>query len=345
VSEPKFVFLDPGGRRWNWIRLFAGLGLLLLLSLLIIFIRSLLVTPELHMPDSLRAMKTKLRGLGIPSVRTSNKSWMKFTQAPHQRKRTGISEPNESRISAALLAGGDTRSLQSLSQHASELTHVCIEMLTVSGVPAHLKSELDPDTLSAVEASRLQIIPLLTNLAGQRWDTDSVEGLLRADNDTQLIFAAELVNELQNIGAAGVLIDWQGIDPTLSAKLVDFLRRLKQSLHQENLELWLSIPVGEDLRAFDSEDIPGVVDHLVAQLHDENAEHDAPGPVASQPWFEGWLRTLMGYGEPGQWILSLGVYGYDWNTTTKKPPSSVSPIQWRDRKYLEERMLPAQLLT
>jgi spore germination protein YaaH len=40
--------------------------------------------------------------------------------------------------------------------------------------------------------------------------------------------------------------------------------------------------------------------------------------LASQPWFEGWLRTLMGYGEPGQWILSLGVYGYDWNTTTKK---------------------------
>jgi peptidoglycan/xylan/chitin deacetylase (PgdA/CDA1 family) len=26
----------------------------------------------------------------------------------------------------------------------------------------------------------------------------------------------------------------------------------------------------------------------------------------------------MGYGEPNQWILSLGTYGYDWNTTTKK---------------------------
>jgi hypothetical protein len=26
----------------------------------------------------------------------------------------------------------------------------------------------------------------------------------------------------------------------------------------------------------------------------------------------------MGYGEPRQWILSLGSYGYDWNVTTKK---------------------------
>ena len=93
---------------------------------------------------------------------------------------------------------------------------------------------------------------------------------------------------------------------------------MHSKLSAENLELWLSIPVGEDLRAFDLEDLPGVVDRLVAQLHDENAETDAAGPIASQPWFEGWLRTLMGYGEPSQWILSLGTYGYDWNTNRKK---------------------------
>ena len=85
------------------------------------------------------------------------------------------------------------------------------------------------------------------------------------------------------------------------------------------------------MRTFDLEDLPGVVDHLVAQLHDENAEIDAPGPIASQPWFEGWLRTLMGYGESGQWILSLGAYGYDWNTTRKKTATISLPTAWRAR--------------
>ncbi|MGB8465637.1 MAG: glycosyltransferase [Terrimicrobiaceae bacterium] len=320
MSDRNFVFLDPRGRRWNWIRLVAGLGLLLLLSLLIVFIRALWVKPELHMPDSLRAMKMELRTADSPATRTValNRPWMKFAQTPHQRKRTGIAEPNQTRISAALLAAGDPRSLLCLSRHASELTHVCLEMLTVSGQPARLTSEIDPEVLSAARASRLQIFPILTNLVGQRWDTDAVEGLLLADESTQLAFASNVINSLENVGASGMLVDWQGIDPSLSAKLVEFLGRLHLKLRKENLELWLSIPVGDDLRTFDLEDLPGVVDHLVAQLHDENAEDDAPGPVASQPWFEGWLRTLMGYGEPGQWILSLGAYGYDWNTATKK---------------------------
>jgi hypothetical protein len=66
LSHPNFVFLDPGGRRWNWIRLGVVLSLLLLFSLLIIFIRALFVKPELQMPDSLRAMKTELRTLNNP---------------------------------------------------------------------------------------------------------------------------------------------------------------------------------------------------------------------------------------------------------------------------------------
>jgi hypothetical protein len=163
------------------------LSLLLLLSLLIIFIRALFVKPELQMPASLRAMKTELRALNNPAARLVNsyRPWMKFSQAPHQRKRIGTLKLNQSRISAALLPGGDPRSLLSLSQHASELTHVCIGMLSVTGQPARLTTDLDADVLATVRASRLQIFPMLTNLAGNRWDTDAVEGLIQADDKTR----------------------------------------------------------------------------------------------------------------------------------------------------------------
>ena len=299
------------------------------------------------MPASLRAMKTELRALNNPaaSLVKSYKPWMRFSQAPHQRKRMATLKPNQSRISAALLPAGDPRSLLSFSQNASELTHVCIEMLSVTGQPARLKTDLDSDVLAAVGASRLHIFAILTNLAGKRWDTDAVEGLIHADDKTQQTFVNQLIRALQNIGASGVLIDWQGIDPALSAELVKSLGRMHSRLRAEHLDLWLSIPLGDDLRAFDLEDLPGVVDRLVAQLHDENAESDAPGPVASQPWFEGWLRTLMGYGEPGQWILSLGAYGYDWNTTRKK----AAMISFADSMARVQRSagsrLPARLRT
>jgi len=333
VSGQNFVFLDPGGRRWLWIRGVVGIGILLLLSLLVIFIRALWVKPDLHMPDSLRAMKTELRALNNPAhTDTHKKPWMKFAQAPHQSKKTGLSEPNKPRISAAMLTGGDPRGLQSLSQHASQLTHVCLDILTVGGQPARITTDLDPDVLSAVRAARVQIFPILSNFVGQRWDTDAVEGLIQADQNTQQAFGDKLIQALKEVAASGVLFDWQGIDPTLSSKLVDFLRSMHLRLRKENLDLWLSIPVGDDLRAFDLEDLPDVVDRLVAQLHDENAEEDAPGPVASQPWFEGWLTRL--------WVTGNRVSGFFLSVPTvttgippqRRPPPSALLMPWPARR-------------
>ena len=53
-------------------------------------------------------------------------------------------------------------------------------------------------------------------------------------------------------------------------------------------------------------------------MNDENSEADAPGPIASQDWFEGWLSVVLGYGEPSQWITAIGAFGYDWFAGVKK---------------------------
>jgi hypothetical protein len=122
VSGQNFVFLDPGGRRWVLVRAIVGLGLLALLSLLVIFIRALWVKPEIRMPDSLRDMKLHLRAIDTSaSCGDDHKTlWVKFAQAPHQRKRTGVPDSTQSRISATILLGGDGRGLnRSPSTHRS----------------------------------------------------------------------------------------------------------------------------------------------------------------------------------------------------------------------------------
>ncbi len=293
------------------------LAVLLISVLLLVFIRALWVKPELHLPESLRTMKTQLRALAQPSARPPRtvEPWLNF-QAKVQKKAS--KKAIHPKISAALVAGWDPRSLESLAKHAENLTHVCPEMLSITGQPARLEADPDREALAAFRAARLKIVPLLTNLNGTHWDTDAVEGLLQSQPDIQARFIDQVADSLKESEAAGVLIDWQGIDPSFAGPLAEFLGRMRETLRAGNLELWLSIPVGEDLRSFDLERLPGAVDYLVAQLHDENGETDAPGPISAQPWFEGWLRTLMGYGESSQWILSLGTYGYDWNTSTGK---------------------------
>jgi hypothetical protein len=55
------------------------------------------------------------------------KPWSKFAQASRQRKRSAVIDSPESRIYAAMLLGGDGRGLQSFIQHASQLTHLCVD--------------------------------------------------------------------------------------------------------------------------------------------------------------------------------------------------------------------------
>ena len=83
-------------------------------------------------------------------------------------------------------------------------------------------------------------------------------------------------------------------------------------------ELWLVVPMGDEIKMYDLEGLAPMVDHFVAILYDENGESDAPGPIASQDWLEGWLQVIKGYGDPSQWIGAIGAYGYDWSTGSKK---------------------------
>lgn len=315
VNKERFVFLDRRGRRWTWIRRSVAAALVVLLLLLVVFVKALWVKPELHLPDALRSMKTQLRAMARSSrAPRADQPWLRYKSAA-QPKKPGRKSALP-KISAALVAGWDPRSMASLVQNADKLTHVCPEMFSVVGQPAELRTDFDLDLLVAARAAKLKIIPQLTNLHGKQWDTDAVEGLLQSPPDVRSSFIEDLTKALREARASGVLIDWQGLDPSFSGRMVEFFGTLRQALRDQDMELWLSIPVGEDLRSFDLAKLPGVVDYLVAQLHDENGESDTPGPIAAQPWFEGWLRTLMGYGDPGQWILSIGAYGYDWNTTT-----------------------------
>jgi hypothetical protein len=109
-----------------------------------------------------------------------------------------------------------------------------------------------------------------------------------------------------------VIIDWGEIDPSLKHSLRGFFGRLGIAFHERGLEFWVILPVGRELEVFDLDSLSQQADRMVAILHDETGEFDRPGPIASLDWFEGWLKAMMSYGKSEQWIISLGLHGYDW---------------------------------
>ena len=117
---------------------------------------------------------------------------------------------------------------------------------------------------------------------------------------------------MRDAKAAGVVVDWEQIDPVYKKDIAAFLNRFADALHDDDKELWLCVQPGEELDYIDFDDLSDNVDRFVALLFDETSDIDPPGPLGSRRWFEGWLNVLLEDADPKQWIIALGSYGYDW---------------------------------
>jgi len=275
-----------------------------------LFIYSLFVLPQLEPRPSTLDMNGRRQAGSPPTVLLPQapRDWLRRKAAtPAVALR-----PQGAAVRLGFLDSDNERALRSLSRHLDHLTHVAPVWLTLSGLPPQLEVRPDPEVQKALTGHPIGLVPVLTNLAGERYDPETVEHLLRANAATQQGFAEELRGDLEGLGAQGVLIAWEQVDPTYQAALTEFIGRIQTVLHAGGLELWLSIPVGDDIKAFDLDGLAAHVDRFVATLYYETGEEDPPGPIASLPWFREWLDVLVQYGDPTQWVIGLGAFGYDW---------------------------------
>ncbi|MHB1015799.1 MAG: polysaccharide deacetylase family protein [Desulfurivibrionaceae bacterium] len=207
----------------------------------------------------------------------------------------------------------DQSSFESLKAHADILTHLCPDWLTVEDGRGKLKVVTEQKVLDLVKAQGIVLLPVLRNMGGGGgWRPEAAEGLINGPVARQDQFIANLKGQLKSMGAGGVIIDWEQVDPSYRAAMTALLDKIASALHADAMQLWLCVPMGRELNVLDLDALAEHVDHFVAMLHDENSETDPPGPIASWEWFNGWLDTMTEYGEPAQWVLDLGSYGYDW---------------------------------
>ncbi|MGH8047082.1 MAG: glycosyltransferase [Chthoniobacterales bacterium] len=230
--------------------------------------------------------------------------------ASHKPRTAAVFDSGQ--IRAAFYPDSDEQSFRSLTAHASRLTHVCPEAMRMTGVDGSLQVSRDSRLEKFAALSGLKLVPQLTNMGDQGWEPEGVEYLAFGPAAHRADFIRQLRGELAGMGASGVLIDWEEVDPAYRDQYTELFREIASGLHSDKRELWVSISVGDEMDKFDLSALTGIADRLVAVLRDENAEEDAPGPVASQDWFEGWLKVLTAYGDPSRWIVDVATYGYDW---------------------------------
>ena len=324
-----FVFSDPAGKRWPRLRLTLLLGGILAFIGTILFVQTLFVSPRMRVPFSLRQLKGQLKTYqkqaqtgAAPS--TSSLLWQKFGALRQAARKPGGSAPKarkkspDNEVHLAFYTNGDPYSYASLEKHAAQITHVCPEWMSVVNGLGDLQIDADARLPKLAAAKGIALMPLLTNLVGDAWQPEAIENLAHGSTDRQDHFIENVLSVLRNARAAGVVVDWEQIDPAYKKDITGLIDRFATALHNEQKELWLCVQPGQELDYMDFDDLSEHVDRFVALLFDETSDVDPPGPLGSRSWFEGWLHVLLEDADTRQWIITLGSYGYDWTEGAKK---------------------------
>lgn len=323
MDQEFFIFRDPHGQRWRLFNRSVLVATVVIILTLSLFIYSINLLPQLQpWPATMNTQGMRQAGSPPPAVLPqAPRDWLLFPSTFNQEQNGTKLIPNLSQnkdaselIRLGFLDSDIDRAQLALKTNLQRLTHLAPMWLRVSGLPPRLESFADPVLLQNLVQHKIKLMPVLSNLIGERYDPETIEHLLRADSTTQRTFAVELSNKLQQFGASGVLIAWEQADPTYRVELTALIKNINTILTAANLELWLSVPVGDDVKIFDLHNLAAHVDRFVAALYYETGEEDPPGPIASLPWFRRWLDALTQYGTPAQWVIGLGTFGYDWTT-------------------------------
>ncbi|MGI8431068.1 MAG: glycosyltransferase [Chthoniobacterales bacterium] len=326
-DRTSFVFSDPSGRRWPRLRRILLVILALVFVGIVLFARTLFVTPQLRLPLALHQLKGQLKSIQKANPASAPKPaptaiplWEKFSAARKANKKTAATPvpvvPRKfgagREVHLAFYRNGDPYSFASLEQHAAQITHLCPEWMAMVNGMGDLQIDSDNRLPKLAAAHGIALLPLLTNLLGDAWQPEAIENLANAPGPRQQRFFQNVLATLRNAHAAGVVLDWQDVDPAYTDQIATLVSNLADALHHDGRELWICVNPGEPLDLSDSDKVIEKTDRFVALLYDETSEDEAPGALSSRPWFDGWLDTLVDGAAAQQWVIGLGSYGYDW---------------------------------
>ena len=153
----------------------------------------------------------------------------------------------------AFYTNGDPYSYASLEQHAAQITHVCPEWMAVIDGLGDLQIDADSRLPKLAASKGIALMPLLTNLVGDTWQPEAVENLAHGPANRQDRLSRMCLPILNDAKAAGVVVDWEQVDPAYKKDITAFLDKFADALHDDDKQLWLCVQPGQDLDYIDFE--------------------------------------------------------------------------------------------
>jgi peptidoglycan-N-acetylglucosamine deacetylase len=321
-EQPRsFVFYDPSGTRWKHFLRIAQSGVLGLALLTVVFAVvgiSLPQLPVLGLPSVAPVVRLELGGMApgkrlpknIPYRLPKPTEPVRYVRSvspvihPRQAARTSDDKP----LVWGFYVNWDPASMVSLRLHLRHLTHLLPEWLVLQNAKGDIDDQSDPTVVDIAKQANLPIYPMLTNFRGD-WQGGDVHKILQ-DTNRQRDLIENIRSNLAEHQFAGINIDLEQVASKDRKALVNFMRKLTETLHKSGYVVSEDVPVDDD--AYDLKALSAVTDFLVPMVYDEHYQTGSPGPVASEDFFENELEKLKTIVPANKLVVGFGNYGYDW---------------------------------
>ncbi|WP_458126517.1 S-layer homology domain-containing protein [Paenibacillus sp. Z3-2] len=171
----------------------------------------------------------------------------------------------------------------------------------------------DPALISWASATNRQLWPLL----GNRSDSALTHQMLSSSVNRAAVIS-QVAAYVKTYKLDGINVDFENVDPVDREGLTAFVTSLTATLHA--LGAVVSVDVSPDLGtdwtdAFDYAKLGAVSDYMVLMGYEEHWNGDPKaGSVASLPWVEKALDTMLSEVVRAKTILALPLYTRDWSS-------------------------------
>ncbi len=336
------TFLDPTGRRWARLRVGALVTGVVSTVLFLVVLTGVLMPPLL---PTLPLTQTAVDSLGhaprVPSTvakhpisvraereRVASRQRLfaylkehaappalRYAQMPIARPR-GAAVAIGAPIVTGFLVNWDDNSLASLRSHIDALDWVVAEWgfvgRGVNSVPVRVQVDRRVLALAARAKQPVRVFALITNFAGDDFDSLAVTRLLTRPRLWRRALTT-IADTVAHYDLAGVTIDFENVPRAVHPALLRFLGALKRRLAPAGRLVTQAVPADDP--TWPLARYAAVDDYLFVMLYDEHDPSDEPGPIASEPWFEHHLARVLAQVPPAKVIVSVGQYGYAWSET------------------------------
>jgi len=245
----------------------------------------------------------------------------------------------------------DNRGLESLQQHAAQMTLLAPQSFSVDA-GGFVRGEIPPEVLETAKRVDLPLMPLLVNPGFDRTVAHSLLRNPRAQDRTAIYLA--YLAKRDNL--VGWQLDLEYLDPVDKRRYTRFVAQVAARLHRDGRLLSIAVVprfsdaypgadpsgsfrTGEWGAPYDFRALGRLVDFMTLMTYDHHSRGTPPGPVAGYDWVKAALRYAVARVPRRKLLLGIPFYGREWvagnEATTTQSLSFQDVINQLERPEVE----------